>query len=217
MLINEVRELVFDFANKNQTGGYLGDDSYNLKIGIAQREVIDEALEFLDFNQLSLTLLSDILNTANAPVNAQGFVTLPLDYYKYADANALIFTDGNFAEHPIDYVGVSERGERLRSKIVNPTLIEPIATETKLGLRIDPKEVSLIELTYAVQPPDPEWVGTDTVPPVFDPALSTDLILSNKFKAILVYKVCSYFGIEIKDVSLYQATTKELMKSLVAQ
>ena len=217
MLINEVYESVLDLSNRSQTGGYLNAESFNLKAELAQREIIDEALEFLDFNQLSLTLLSDILNTTNAVVNAQGFVTLPSDYYKYADANALVFTDGNFIEYPIDYVGVSERGERLRSKIVNPTLIEPIATETRLGLRIDPKEINIIELTYAVQPPDPEWVGTNAVPPVFDPLLSTDLILSNKFKAILVYKVCSYFGIEIKDVNLYQATTKELMKTLVVQ
>ena len=116
----------------------------------------------------------------------------------------------------MEYIGKSELGSRLRSKIIPPTTTYPIITEDELGFRVDPESVSLVDLIYILQPSDPEWVAVDpnVVPPVFDPNASTDFVLTDKFSNILVNYVATMFGIELDDQLLIQATVQNLVKTL---
>jgi|TARA_R110000782_G_scaffold16029_3_gene46371 hypothetical protein len=211
MLINNVYQSVFDLANKDQTGGFLSASRYNRYAVFAQDDILNELQQLLDYNQRTISLLSDILKVANVEVSDDGYAKLPSDYFLFADANSLFYDGVKFQEYPCDFIGRSERGERLRSKIVTPELDYPIITEDFTGLLVEPKEVSRIKLTYIYQPVNPEWVGTDTVPPVFDEGASTDFALSNKFKNILTYKILKYFGIEIREPFLLSATTDNLI------
>lgn len=211
MLIDEIYTDVRNFSNNSQLSGYIPINQFNEYSNFAQMAIIDEMYEILDYNMLSSILIADVLKTANVEV-VNGIVQKPTDFYKYVDSSALYFEDGNFEVYPIDFISTSERNERLRSKIVEPTLKHPIATEGFSGIRLDPKEISRVELTYLFKPPAPEWVGTDTVPPIFSPTLSTDFVLSDKFKTILTYKICSYFSIEIRDGELSAVTTKQLIQ-----
>ena len=212
MLINEIYEDVRALSNKSQSGGYLKPSRFNLYLNMAQQETIDEVDRFAAHNRRVISLLSDVLKTQTASVDSIGMVDLPSDYYRYVDSNALYFDDGAFTPFPIDYVSKTERGERLRSKIVDPTLKRPIATEGFSGLMVEPRQINSIELTYIFSPPKAEWVGTNDVPPVFDPNASTDLALGREFKNIITAKVCGYFGIEIRDGELVGATTKNLVE-----
>lgn len=213
MLINEVYNDVLLFSNKSQIGGFIGVNDFNSYADFAQMDIMDELHDMLDYNMRSSILLSDILKTANVSV-INGVVQTPTDYYKYADSNALFSENGEIQPYPVDFISKSERGERKRSKIVDPTTDYPIATEGFSGLLIDPTNVTLLELTYIFRPVKPIWAGTATVPPVFDPNTSTDFVLSDKFKTILTYKICSYFSVEIRDGELNAATTKQLIQQM---
>ena len=213
MLIDETYSLVRDLSNTSQSGGYISPTLFSQYADFAQLSIINELAELLDYNMLTSILISDVLKTANVEV-INGIVQEPSDFYKYADSSALYYEGGEFKVYPIDYISKSERTERLRSKIVEPTLEYPIATEGFGGILIEPKTVSRIELTYLFRPDAPEWVGTETVPPVFLPDDSTDFALSDKFKTILTYKICSYFSIEIRDGELSAATTKQLIQQM---
>lgn len=213
MLIDEIYTDVRALANKSQVGGYLRPSRFNTYINYAQQEAIDEIDRYAAHNRRVISLLSDIIKTETVSVNSLGLADLPIDYYRYLDANALYFDDGEFKEFPIDLISKTSRGERLRSKIVEPTLKFPIATEGFSGLMIEPKQINQIQLTYLFTPPTAEWVGTG-VPPIFDPDESADVTLGRQFKQILTAKVCRLFGIEIRDGELVNATTKNLIEEL---
>lgn len=217
MLINEVYTTCLQFVNKQQLGGYFNPTNFNRYAAFAQNSILNELQEYLDYNQRVITLLSDVLKVATVNVADNGYADLPSDYLLYADANSLFYENGKFEEYPVDYLGKSERGERLRSKIVMPELDNPIATEDFGGLLIDPKEVNRIKLTYIYQPDNPSWVGDGSVPPVFDPDASTDFAFGQKFKNILVYKILRYMGVEIREPFLLQATTDNLIKQFQGQ
>ncbi len=213
MLINEIYIVFLQFVNKNQSGGYFNATNFSEYCDYAQNEVINELSQLADYNQRVISLSSDIVRTATINV-VGGLAELPSDYFIYLDSNSVFWNADkkSFDEWPIDYIGTSERGERLRSKIVDPQPDYPIASETVAGLKIEPSEVKRIKLTYYFQPPTPKWVGTDAVPPVFDPNLSTDFTLGEKFKNILLNKILSYAGIEIREPYLLQATTRNLIQ-----
>lgn len=212
MLINEIYESVLAVSNKSQVGGYLKPSRFNEYINMSQQDVIDEVDRFAAHNRRVISLLRDIIKTQDAPVGSLGQVELPADYYRYLDANAVYFDDGKRQIYPIDYISKTERGERVRSKIVSPELSSPIATEGFSGLMVEPTNINIIELTYLFKPELAVWNSTGTVPPVFDPDTSVDVALGRQFKNILTFKVCKYFGIEIREADLVNATTKNLIE-----
>jgi hypothetical protein len=218
MIINEVYQSVFDLGNKSQSGGYLTPSRFNRYAVFCQKEIINELAQLAGLNQRVISLCRDILKTATINV-VDGIASTPSDYLIYHDANSLFYdnTERKFKEYPIDYVDTSERGERLRSKIVNPEVDYPIATETTAGLLIDPQEVSRIKLTYFYLPEDPSWVSDGGDPPVFDPDASTDFVLDSKFVNVLTYKILRYLGIEIMEGFLLQTTTDEVVKNYLGK
>ena len=209
MLINQVYEGVLGLSNKEQVGGYLRPTRFSTYCAMAQYDVIDELYALSGINKNAMTLLSDVVESVSVPV-VQGVVSLPDDYYKYVDANALFFSSEGEQVYPVDYISNSERGERQRSKIVRPDNEYPVATETRGAINILPKTVSRIELIYVVDPPEPVF-STTGVPPVFDPNTSVDFTLSIRFKNILIRKVCQYFGLEVRDAMLIQATVENMV------
>lgn len=205
-LINDVYFDVQQIANKSQAGGFISPSRYNTFIALAQLDCINELQQLIGFNQRVIGLAKSVLKTQNISVSTSGYANTPSDYYLYADSNALYYENGAFDIYPIDYVDKSERGERKRSKVVNPTKEYPIASEGFSGLLIEPTTISQIEITYFYAPPVPVWAGSGT-PPVFDPSASTDLVLGNDFRNVLAAKVCAYLGVNIRDQFLYSTQT----------
>lgn len=213
MIIDKVYQGVLSFSNKTQTGGYISPERFNIYSEYAQFDVINELHEILAFNQRVITLISDVLKVTNIDVASTQYAALPSDYYKYVDSSGM-FYNGKWEETAADYISKTEVGERRRSKIVDPTNTYPVITEDSVGLFVDPSTVTRIKLTYIFEPTTPEWVGDGSVPPVFDPNASTDFTLSSKFQNILIFKICKYFAVEIKDSALYNATTESLVREL---
>jgi len=218
MLINEVYNDVQRIANVQQAGGYITPTRYNEAAVFTQIEIINELAQLAGLNQRVISLSKNVLKTQTINV-VDGIAATPSDYLIYHDSNSLFYDNDEkkFKEYPVDYLDSSERGERLRSKIVPPEVDYPIATETTSGLRIEPSEVSRIKLTYFHLPEDPEWVSDGSTPPVFDPSASTDFVLDEQFHNILVYKILTQFSIEVREPFLLQATTRNLVNNYAGQ
>jgi hypothetical protein len=210
MLVNQVKELVEALASKDSIGGYLPEDEFSNYCNLAQIRAMDELLKMLDYNQKAIDLLADVIKVVN--INKTGNIfPEPTDYYRYI-ASAAMFAD---LQTPCDFIGKSERRSRLRSQIVQPTVDFPVTTEDSTGFMVDPSDVTRIELTYVFLPESPEWVSVpDSLPPVFNPAASTDFALSSKFKNYLVREIANMFGIETRDPNLQQATMQNLIDTL---
>jgi hypothetical protein len=113
----------------------------------------------------------------------------------------------------LDYIGLSEWADRRMSAIITPTNEFPIITEDQSGLLVSPLSIQQIKLTYAVTPVNPEWVADPYEDiPTFDPTLSTDFILSAKFKDYLVKEIANMFGIEVMNQNLQQATINNMVE-----
>lgn len=211
MLIDEVKKLIEQLSEKSASGGYLPDDEYSNYAALAQLKAIDQMSELLDYNQQIIVLASDVIKSQNVIVTS-GLFQRPSDYYKYVSSTARYFENGKWDEEAAELIGVSERADRVKSEIVTPTFQFPVISETQSGFRFDPAEIGQGVLTYFVNPVTPVWAAQDGVfPPTFDPANSTDFVLSNKFKNYLVREISNMFSIEIKDVALQQATIQNML------
>lgn len=210
MLVNQVKELVSQLAAKEGIAGYLPEDEYSNYANLAQLRAINDIVKMLDYNQKAIDLLADVIKVET--LNKTGTIfAFPTDYYRFVAAAAK-FSD---IITPCDLIGKSERRTRLRSKIVQPTPDFPVISEDVTGFTVDPFLVTRIELSYVFLPEAPEWVSEpDSLPPVFDPALSTDFTLSAKFKNYLVKEIANMFGIETRDPNLQQATLQNLIDTI---
>ena len=217
MLINEVYQLCLQLLAKNSGGGYFPPSEFSRYALLAQRKTIDELYQYLDYNQKVITLLSDVTKESRIVVSNKRF-SRPSDYYKFHSANSIARNNqtDEWEETDIEYIGKSELGSRLRSKIIPPTTTYPVITEDESGFRVDPEGVGLVDLIYILNPEDPNWVALDpnVVPPVFDPSSSTDFVLSDKFTNILVNYISQMFGLEVNDQLIIQATVQNLVKTV---
>lgn len=210
MLINEVKELVEQLAEKSAIGGYLPPDEFSNYASMAQLNAINQMSDMIDFNQQIITLASDVIKSKNITVT-NGYFDRPSDYYKFVSCSTSYF-DGSWQGNSAELIGVSERQDRMNSDIVQPTFDFPILTDYESVFRIDPYNIPRVELFYFFLPEEPVWAeDRDTVPPVFNPSTSTDFVLSSKFKWFLVAEIAKMFSIEVKDVNLQQATIQNLL------
>jgi hypothetical protein len=212
MLINEVKQLVEQLGSKSQTGGYLPGDEYTNYANLAQFRAIDALCQVIDRNQHVISLSSDFVKTVLCPVT-NGRPLMPHDYYKFWAGSAMYVEGGAEVLSAADYVGYSEWAQRKTSTIIHPTTEFPIITEDSVGLLVSPLSIQQIKLTYAVFPTPPKWVADpDEEIPTFDPILSTDFILSSKFKDYLVKEIANMFGIEVLNQTLQQATLQNMIE-----
>jgi hypothetical protein len=210
MLVNKVKQLVQQLSAKEGIGGYLPEEEYSNYCNLAQLRAINDIIKMLDYNQKAIDLLADVIKVVVLNKNGQVF-DFPTDYYRFVAAAAK-FSD---IITPCDLIGKSERRSRMRSRIVQPTPDFPVISEDVTGFTVDPFLVTRIELSYVFLPEPPEWVSEpDSLPPVFDPALSTDFALSSKFKNYLVKEIANMFGIETRDPNLQQATIQNLIEAI---
>jgi hypothetical protein len=216
VLINEAYQLLNQFANKNEIGGYLPPNEFSRYSKFAQIDIINELYDILDFNLDSSVLIGDVIRAATATVNPNGYVNMPADYYKYVSGEALYFVGSEAMFSPLEWVKQTELPSRIDSAIVKPTKRRPAITADIVGLKVYPQNLTGVAMNYLVKPPDPVWAAVDpnVVPPVFDPLTSVDFILSHKFLNVIVYKLCVYFSIEIKDQDLRGSTVRGVIKQM---
>lgn len=216
MVINKAYKLLQRLTNKDQVGGYLSPSEFNTYAEFVQLDIINETYnaktkagyeaDYEVMNKFSELRKEQILTKSN-----NRFVK-PADYMYYSSMRHLTMFGHNPVDAPVDLIRDSEWQDRRISQVDTPTVWSPCAREMDTYFEVLPSGVVQVRLTYLKLPPKPEWAFTIVSgEPVFDPTNSVDFTLSETSLSDIVFKLCSYFGIEIKDGEIYQAIQNEKM------
>lgn len=212
MIINKVKELVYQLIAKNEVGGYLDPDEFGNYCRMAQNQKLEHEL----FKRREGTEVSQSLSEFEAVVPSlivDGYATLPDDFRYPISAAYTNVASGNAYVVPVEELASSEWVYRLSSELDKPNLEYPAYIMRGKGtMQIAPSTISFIELTYVVNPPNPVWNFTAVSGRrVFEETGSVDFLFKEEDISDLVYRIASMLGLEIRDVEAYQATKSEQM------
>lgn len=218
MLIDKIYKAVQQLANKDQVSGILTHAEFNRYIEFAQRDYIEENYNRADgmgyeSNFNNSDALSPIKKSLSITI-VNGKATKPSDYLHYSHAYSNYVFKGSGRVSPIEVVRDDEWAERLASEVNRPTRLFPIMRQIGNSFEVYPAEISNITMTYLKVPTQPWWnytlVGST---PTFaessgvttDPLGGTNSIdVEVQAFEDLVFKVCKYMGIELREQDLYQ-------------
>lgn len=160
--------------------------------------------------------------------NTEGEITEPSDYMHFSSAMVNYNDTRDGKEVPmtskVELLRDSELAERLSSEFERPTSKYPAIVQYSDNWQIYPKNIEQVELTYLKYPLIPWWNYTlSNGRPVFaetggvttnpnsgvTAGDSTDFELPEGMLYELVYKICQYMGISVRETDLYQASVNQ--------
>jgi len=206
MIIDQVFELVKQLSAKNQSGGYLTPDEFDRYALLAQ----SDKLEFELAKATDTTFKNGSLNTfrvnADTPV-VGGIVTLPTDYRYFDAAKFNNFSSGALTISPFEELTSDEWGFRLSSEMDKPTEFYPALTVRDNLIELSPTSITIINLNYIKNPPDPIWAYTVVNNRrVFDSVNSIDFTFKEEDISDLVYRISVMLATQIKDKEFEQSS-----------
>lgn len=216
-MIDKVYKLVQRLANKDQVGGYLPPSTFNQYAEFAQLDIITESYntkqkagyedDFVNMNMYSK------LRKQIPIVKSVGNFSKPSDYLYFSTAKYYTTFGDEVVEIPVDLVKDIDWQGRKVSQVDKPTKFTPCMREMSTYFEVLP-DINQLILTYIRKPVAPNWTfGIVSGQPVFDPTdpAYVDFELTETEQSKLVFKICRYFGIEVKEADLYQAAEREQM------
>lgn len=226
MLIDKVYKAVLLLSNKDQTGGNISPAEFNKYAEFAQRDWIEDNYNRVDgmgyeSNFDVSDLISDVKKVASISLT-NNRATKPSDYLHYSSCFTNYIYNGTGRVVPIEVVRDSEWAERLSSEVNKPTRLFPIMRQMSTYFEVNPAGINQIQLTYIKEPLQPWWNYTlSGSTPVFAESSGTTTNPNSGVTAgdstdfevkdfnDLVFRICKYFGIEVRDAELYQLTNAE--------
>jgi len=226
--INEIYQLLEDFSNKDQASGIIAPDVLNRYAPMAQMEVIvahmnePEAYRYgsqaprkgYESSKAIMDIFSDIKEPFNQSVDSNGYADQPDDYLYFSSgiAYSLVSRFGGESKtiaRPIEVVRDNELAGKLSSEIEPPSKDYPIITFMSGKWRVYPFSVTNIEGTYLREPKTPHWASTTVNNvEVYDASNSQDFELPLKMKHDLLYKLCQYIGVRMREPFLNQVSSQ---------
>lgn len=226
MLIDKVYKAVQQLANKDQVTGILTPAEFNRYAEFAQLEWIEENYNKPDGSGYESNYdISDFMSPikqSTAITVSSNKATKPSDYLHYSSAFTNYIYNGAGRVVPIEIVRDSEWAERLASEVNKPDRLFPIMRQMSNYFEVAPAGINQIQLTYLRTPLQPWWNYTlSGSTPVFAEASgittnpnsevtagnSTDFELQDF--DVLVWKICKYMGIEVREGDLYNLSNAE--------
>ena len=213
--VNEVYELYNLIINKNQAGGYLSSDEYNNLAPKVQTRWFNKAYETYGSSQQSEDDLKVLKTSVNLPLNTEGNVTIPSDYF-HLDAITSVnyykkrgILKSTRVQHEI--VSTSEYANRIGSDSLVPTKDYPISLLEASTIKTNPTTIPILTLDYLKQPTPPVWAFTVVSGrKVYDSANSTQFEVPEYATPQLVLMLLEEMGVSIRDVDVTQyAVQKE--------
>lgn len=156
---------------------------------------------------------------------SSGLAAKPSDFLLYSTSYAYSIFNGEGKLVPVDLVDDTEWIERCTSQIDPPSLRYPIARMIGTNIEVKPDTLNQLHLTYIKLPLEPWWnytasgktltfaeTGGSTTNPNSGVTAgdSTDFTLAEAEFNVLVWKMCSYLGIEIREAEFYQMIKSEV-------
>jgi hypothetical protein len=226
MLIDKVYKAVQQLVNKNQVSGVLTPAEFNRYAEFAQTELIDETYyngnkQGYEFNY-EISENFSALKVVSSIVLSNGQATKPTDYNYFSSAYANYIFQGEGRVTPVEFVRDSEWAERLGSEVNRPSRQFPIMRNMDGFFDVYPTDINNITLTYIKEPLQPWWNYTlSGSTPVFaetggtttNPNAGVTAGDSTDFEVQdfedLVWRICKYMGIEIREGDLYNLSNQE--------
>lgn len=226
--INDVYQLLNDFANKDQSSGTITPVVFNRFAPKAQLEIIDSFLnnprayaqaenqqprKGYESSQAIIDIFSDLKVKTNLTVDLDGYIEEPEDYKYFSSGRASFIVERFTGEKEVVKSGVrvlrdNEISDVSSSEIDFATQLHPCIAFFKGKWEVFPKEVQSLELTYLREPKKPVWDSAlVNEVPVYEPNGSQDFELPSSLKSDLVYKLCQYTGVRMREDYLQQVST----------
>ena len=228
MNINEVKKFFDYLYNKNQSGGYVSPDQFNMLSTRASTEVVmdlygnvkdykagrpianiayamtqaivDYMDKFMVAETMQLTIYNDYA-ICKKPKNYLHYDAITVLGY----VNGTTCQDGKNTYAPVQVVNNNQLAIKLKSLIVPPDLENPVGAFINDRIRIYPKECNLIEFIYLRKAVNPIWGYTIVSNrAIYDSITSTDIELPDEMLNTVVVKMLSYVGISIREGEMVQ-------------
>lgn len=228
MLIDKVYKAVQLLAAKDNNSGYISPLEYSRFAELAQLDIVTERYNSYKIRGYGSDYDNDDmfseLKASSVLTLSSGSVTKPTDYLHFSTAHGYQIFNGEGRLRVADYVNDVEWIERLASEINRPTEEFPILRGKGSNFEVEPQTINQVHLSYIKLPLEPFWNYTISGrEPVFaetggvatNPNAgvtagdSTDFTIDDSEFSDLVFKICKYFGIEVRDANLYQMIEAE--------
>ena len=232
MTIDEVYRLVQTFANKEQRG-FITPSEFNLLAKQAELELYNKRLSLIkeknptrksqgiyaegltpDLAKQDISrFFSFVRKSVGNAINSYqgGMSSVDADYIE----NIMYSQDESFniaTNIPVEIVEAKDVNQVLRSSLVSPSMMYPIALMTKhsgssVQLNIFPENISSIVIYYYYYDNvnSPKWsYATVAGKPVYDVTSSRQFKISPRVHGELVIKILEYLGVTIREADVVQ-------------
>lgn len=224
--VNDIYVSVQKQVQKELSTGYLDPAQFNSFANQAVVELFNKyASEFQNTSRVTDKILPFIISSVQ-PVDSIGKMIYPADYVNKVairafdpdalDAATLVCDADpdlqvNYNSLPqikVKIIDNDKLGDRLSSSILKPDKYHPIVTFYYTFLKVNPITIGSIVFDYLKQPAEVVWAyTTDTYGlEVYDAANSVDFEFNWLMRNELIVKICSYFGVSVRESELVQAS-----------
>jgi len=224
MTIDALYQWINFMSNKQQSGA-ISPDEFNLcldalylepmkiKIGLpeAYQVGVPTAPQAYQVSQTITDELRKFIVPLVINKNTSGYFPIPANYVAFSTLRYIQIEEAEecdeqpiVIDNSVEIVTDGELSLRLPNTITPPTFDYPIGAYFEQGIKVYPKEIDQVTLTYVRKPLKPfrNYTITANDENIFDPTGSVDLeypdIMHNDFAVI----VAKYFGINLKDGDL---------------
>lgn len=208
--INYIKVAAEYFLNKNQASGYLDNTEFNAILKSSQLDEINYQRNAYEDGSIKKDNLLPLKKTFTSPVDLNGKLFLPDDYLFFSALRSTYFYKDAFGKNSayisdVDILKDNEVGMRLGSQINAPTSSSPVAELYNGYIQLYPSSVNAVTLIYIKKPSDPVWGFTVTNnEQVYNASTSTNIELPFQLVPNLIRRVCSYFGMSVRQQDIVQ-------------
>lgn len=207
--VNEVYRLYNLIINKNQEGGYLSSDEYNILAPKIQIRWFNKVYETYGSDAKSEDDMKVLKKVLDIPTNTSGEINIPTDYYHIDSITSINYykkrgiVKSTRVQHEI--LDTSQLDNRIGSDSLVPTYEYPVSVVNSTTIKTVPEEVPIIRLNYLRVPTDPVWAFTiSNNRKVYDSGNSTQYEVPEYATPQLVLMLLEEMGVSIRDVDAVQ-------------
>ena len=214
--VNTVYQTVLLILNKEQRG-YITPDEFNKVANQVQLQILDDYFE--DLNQMSrspqndmdyadrISAIDEKISVFRQTASITRDTTIP-NIYRLGTVT--------FNNIELQRVQRNEYYNIIKAPLVAPTIKQPIYLYQDNKILSFPITASPISIDFIGIPTSPTWgftVNPNTGVYLNSLGTSTDFILMPSEQANIIIRILSYSGIIIRDPSIIQAATQQILQT----
>lgn len=203
--INYIKQASEYFLNKEQAYGYLDNNEYDAILKVSQLDEINYQRNAYETGSIKKDNLLPLKSTYTSPLDTNGRLYFPDDYLFFSSLRSTTFYKDAFGNNKanisnVDILKDNEVANRLDSQINPPSSDSPVAELYSTYIQLYPSNINSVNLVYIKKPADPVWnFSINDNEQVYNPTGSVNIELPFQLVPNLIRRVCSYFGISVRQ------------------